>query len=318
MPDHCKIPKFCNSIKHNPIDLPLAVLVELALVAPRRAVWFSAFGLMFVGVSVTLNTHFGGAYFVAQLLAPRQYSVAKAFRQTVTVMGPLLLPLCTAVFMALVLRKDKERRIAGILLATSLTIGMYFNGGSGVSVNAFFSSFLAISTLCGLLFDEMRLGRLNWATKPNVAYVPLVYFGWLIIPWLLVPKLDTGDWNPVRKLAETRASEARFTQEVALLQSKDGPVICENLLLCYFAAKPYIYDPFNATRLIQLDKLDAQPMIDNLRKQRYAAVQFDEPIEQERHSERFDPAIVAAIEEAYQASFVSEDGEIYSPKVRSK
>jgi hypothetical protein len=307
-----------GSIKHNPIDVPLAVLVELVLVSPRRAVWFSACGLVFAGVSVALNTHFGGAYFVAQLLAPREYSVAKAFRQTFTVMGPLLLPLCAAVSMAFVLRKDKERRIAGILLATSLPIGMYFNGGSGVSVNAFFSAFLAIAILCGLFFEEVRLGRLNWGTKRNVAYVPLMFFGWLIIPWLLVPKIDTGDWNPARKLAETRASEERFTQEIALLEAKKGPVICESLLLCFFAGKPYIYDPFNATRLIHLDKLNPQPMLDDLSNQRYAAVQLDEPIEQERHSERFDPAIVIAIEEAYQASFVSEDGEILLPRVRSK
>jgi hypothetical protein len=49
------------------------------------------------------------------------------------------------------------------------------------SVNAFFSAFLAIAILCGPFFEEVRLGRLNWGTKLNVAYVPLVFFGWLMI-----------------------------------------------------------------------------------------------------------------------------------------
>jgi len=34
-------------IKHNPIDFPLAVLLELALISLRRALWFSGWGLFF-------------------------------------------------------------------------------------------------------------------------------------------------------------------------------------------------------------------------------------------------------------------------------
>jgi hypothetical protein len=43
-------------------------------------------------------------------------------------------------------------------------------------------------------------------------------------------------------------------------------------------------------------------------------VQFDEPIERERHSDRFDPAIVKAIEENYMPAAINADGEIYVPK----
>jgi hypothetical protein len=55
-------------------------------------------------------------------------------------------------------------------------------------------------------------------------------------------------------------------------------------------------------------------MLEDLRRGRYAAVQFDEPIKQERQSERWDPAILAAIEANYVAAVVNADGEIYVPK----
>ena len=59
-------------------------------------------------------------------------------------------------------------------------------------------------------------------------------------------------------------------------------------------------------------------MLEDLRQQRYAAVQFDEPIERERQSERWDPAILAAIEANYVPAVVNADGEIYVPAARGK
>jgi hypothetical protein len=103
-----------------------------------------------------------------------------------------------------------------------------------------------------------------------------------------------------------------------MLHNLPGPAICESLLRCYFAGKPYIFDPFNTTRLIQFGKLDPKPMIEGLRQQRYAAVQFDYPVQKERSSERFDPAIVGAIEQSYVPALVNEDGEIYVPRTKPR
>ncbi len=290
-----------GSIKHNPVDIPLAVFVDLCVLAPRRAAWFATCGLCFTGLSLWLNLHYGGPFFVTQLLAPRGYSVGKAVEQAGIVLGPLLLPLAVAVFTAFRFRQDPTRRIAAILLATSLAFGLYFSGGSGVAVNAFVSIFLAIVMLCGLTFEAMP------QLRPAL-------FAWLLIPWLLVPRLATGDWNPFARLAETRAAAQRFSQETALLRSLPGPALCESLLLCAYADKPYLYDPFNATRLVALHKLDPAPMLDAIHHQRFAAVQFNAPLADERHSERFDPALIEAIAESYQLHSATPDGELYTPR----
>jgi len=300
-----------GSVKHNPVDFPLTVLLELALIARWRAVWFAGCGLVLAAVSVALNVHFGGAYFVSQLLAPRSYSTGHALANLMDVFGPLLLPFCVAIAMAFSVRKDRRRRIATILLVVSLGLGGYFGGGRGVSINALFSAVLATAILLGLFWDEACATRWRWLGRE---FAPLLLFGWLLIPWLLVPWIVTDDWNPAHRFREDVAAEGRFAGETAFLRARSGPALCESLLRCYFAGKPFVYDPFNATRLIELHRLDERPMLEDLRRQRYAAVQFDESIELERQSERWDPAIVAAIEANYVPAVVNEDGEIYVPK----
>ena len=298
-------------IKHNPIDFPLAVLLELALISLRRALWFSGWGLFFASVAVALNVHYGGPHFLSQLLAPRGYSVGKVFDQLVNVFGPLLLPLCVALYTAFVVRKDERRRIAAILLATTLVVGGYFGGGQGVSINALFSALLAMAIVVGLFCAEVASARWRWAKRLEATYAPLLLFGWLMIPLII-----SGNWNPLRSLRETASAERRFDEDVALLHSRMGPALCESLLRCYFAGKPYLYDPFNATRLIRFGKLDAGVIVQEVRRQRYGTIQFDEPIRDQRDSERFDPAILAAIEENYVLALEHKDGVIYVPKTK--
>jgi hypothetical protein len=311
-----------GSIKHNPIDFPLAVLIDLALIAPRRAVWFGLCCAGFASASIALNIHFGGPYFITEVLLPRSWSLAKAADNLQVVLGPLLLPFLAAAYTAFMLRNDQYRRIASILLITSLLVGGFFGGGVGVSINSLFSALLATAILTSLFWE--RLWNLQWQRKipikrpATLLWAPALFFTWMLIPWMLVPAIRSGfdrnQWDPVRRLSQTIAAEKRFDQETAALRRVPGPAICESLLRCYFAGKPYVFDPFNATRLIQFSKIDPAPLVEDLRRRRYAAVQLDLPIRREKNTERFDPAIVAAIEQNYAPALVNQDGEIYVPR----
>jgi hypothetical protein len=323
-----------GSIKHNPVDIPLAVLIDLGIAAPRRALWFLLNVLGLAAVSVALNVHFGGPYFLAQLLIPRSWSLGKVLLTQMVVLGPLLVPFLAAVYAAYLLRRDRQLRIASILLATSFLLGSYFAGGRGVSINALFSVLIAIAILTGLLWERlwnpegMQDGgeRLRWPSAasgrrldaPGYAeWAPALLFAWLLIPWLLVPAISSGfdrdQWEPLRRLRETATAQRRFDSEVARLRSLPGPAICESLLRCYFAGKPYVLDPFNTARLIQLGKVDPGPIVEDLRKRRFAAVQFDDT-DPQAHSERFDPAIEAAIQANYAPTTVDQEVAIYAPR----
>jgi len=306
---------FAGSIKHNPLDFPLAVLLDLAIVSWRRAVWFSLCGLVFAAGSVAWNIHFGGPFFLSQMLAPRIWHFAKAVETAVDFLGPLALPLCIAFAAAWSMRHDPRRRIAALLLACSLLVGGAFAGGAGVWINTFFSVFFAISIVLGLFLNDLernpwRMFRRGHAYHPVAAYIPCVLFF-----WLLIPAIVAGVWNPVRELRATVAAQRRFDQETAFLHAHSSPEICESLLLCSFAGQPYLYDPFNATRLIAFGKLDPQLMLEGLRDHSYGAIEL------ERHdpgdvvqAERFPASVIAAIHQNYRPVLSNEDVTLYLPK----
>jgi hypothetical protein len=168
---------------------------------------------------------------------------------------------------------------------------------------------LAMAIVIGLFSQEVVSGRWEWANRPQRAYAPLLLFGWLIIPWII-----SGNMNPVQSMREIAAEQRRFDQDVALLRDRPGPALCESLLRCYFAGKPYEYDPFNATRFIELGKLDASTILEKIHQQGYGAIQLDEKIQDAKDSERFTPSLLAAIQSKYVPALEQEDTVIYVPK----
>jgi len=301
------------SIKHNPIEIPLAVFLDLLFISRRRAVGFVGCGLAFLAAAIALQLHFGGPNFIANLLAPRTYSVEKAFELAGVYLGPLVLPLAAGLYAAYLFRRDPRRRIAAILLPLSLLLGGYFIGGDGVSINAFFGAYFAMSIMLGLFLWRCAESPFRWAI-----YAPGALFAWLLIPWLVVPPLDERaaaqlNWNPPLALEQAMAAEARFDEEVAFLRGQPGLALCESLLRCYYAGKPYVYDPYNATRMIGLGQLDASVLIDELRQQKYGAIQLNGRLDDPRRTEMFAPTILAAIRQNYQPVLENQDGAIYLP-----
>ena len=283
-------------IKHNPIDFPLAVFIDLLLISIPQATWFAACSTVLAAVAVLLNIRFGGPFFLSQLLAPRSYSTAHVAGQLVGIIGPLLLPFCVAAYTAFALRKNPTRRIATILILTTLVVDSTFGGGKGVTINAFFPSLLAISILVGLFVDQIASREGQWTRSPKLAFAPLVLFVWLIIPMIL-----SGNWLTIRALRQDATAQANFNQDIAFLENHPGPALCESLLECNLANKPYLYDPFNATRLIHFRKLDPNILVDQIQHHRYSAIQLDDPIplEDQYDSERWASPIRAAIQANY-------------------
>ena len=269
-----------GSIKHNPLDVPITVLLDLLLLRSVRglsqAFWFVVVGIAGAGLSIYVNERFGGPFFVTEMLAPRTWSVLKMLQGTRDALGPMLIPMVVALIAAMGMLRDPKRRVVGIFFLAALGVGSIFGGGLGVSTNTFFDSFFAMAIVLGVVITDLAYDRHQWAerhfagVKLGMCFVPVI-FGWMVIPAAVA-----GVWNPVAMLRQTVAEEREFDGEVAFLRQRPAPVLCESLLRCYFAGQPYVYDPFNATRLIRFRKLDAGPVVTGLDLGRYSAVQFDQ------------------------------------------
>jgi hypothetical protein len=302
-----------GNIKHNLIEFPLAVLLDLLFSSPRRALRFAVGGALMVALSVVLTRQIDGAAYVACLLTPRNYSVPAALHTIGIALLPILPLMAAALGTALFCWRNPSQRVLAILLFCALVVNTFFSGGAGVANNSMFGSMLAIILLTGVFwaeFPRMPLGRFK--VLPPAAVCALFFL------CLALPTVRRNNWRTAAALQESREGEQRFAAETAYLRQQPGPALCESLLRCFYAGKPYLYDPFNATRFIQLGRLDASPLVARLRNREFGAVQMQDSVERKlgapRPDNRFAPPILRAIQQYYRPGFTNQDGIIYLPR----
>lgn len=307
-----------GNIKHNLIEFPLAVLLDLLFSSPRRALRFAAVGLLLVAVSVLLTTWIDGPAFVSNLLAPRAYSRYRAHYIPWLVLEPILLPTAAALLMAIRSWRNPSQRVLAILLLIALPLDAAFCGGNGVWVNAMFGSLMAIVMLLGVCWAEfptLPLGRLKALPVPAVC---AIFFLSLAFPM----KSDIG-WGigSIRNAMQySSAAEGRYATEVDFIRQQPGLVLCMSPLRCYSAGKPYLYDAFNAPRWIAQGKLDPNVMVDHVRNRDYSAIQLTSTVESQLPGCKVTPqcveSILLAILQNYRPVIQGKGCVIYLPDPR--
>jgi 4-amino-4-deoxy-L-arabinose transferase-like glycosyltransferase len=301
-----------GNIKHNLIEFPIAVLLDLLILAPRRALKSAAGGLLLVAVSLLLTRWVDGPELLACLLAPRGYSAVTGLALEGAMLMLALLPAVGAVVMACFCWKNAEQRIFVLLLISAVIVNAIFCGGSGCFISGTFGSICAIALLDGLFLVEYSSLPLGQAKARSPLVVASVFFLWMVIPILLL-----NHWRTDAALRENRDKEQRFAQEVQLLKAQPGPSLCESLLLCYYAGKPYIYDPFNATRFVYLGKLDPEVIAERVRNREFGSIELDYSLDVRFAAsgldQRFAKPILIAISQNYHPALSNQDGTIYLP-----
>ena len=252
-----------GNIKHNPIDFPLTVLIDLALLngvrGIPRALWFAFVGITLAALSIYLNIHFGGPSFVTVMLAPRSWTLHKVFGSIEDCLGRLLIPMLFATIAAATMLRDPKRRIAGTLFFAGLLVGAFFGGGLGVFINTFFTCIFAMAIVLGLVAADLLQGRYSWADHRIFKLSLRTYFVPTLFAWMIIPAIVAGIWNPIAMVRQTANSQREFDTEVAFLKQRSAPVLCESLLQCYAAGQPYVYDPFNSTPPHRFPQARRQP-----------------------------------------------------------
>jgi len=307
-----------GNVKHNLIEFPLAVLLDLLFTSPRRALRFAVVGLLLVAASVFLTLHIDGPAYISNLLAPRAYSYFRAHYVPWLVLKPILLPAAAALFMAFRSWKTPSQRVLALLLLIALPLDVAFSGGNGVWINAIFGTLMAIVLLLGIFWAEFPTLPLGPVKALPVAAVCAVFFLSLAIP--MKGDIGWGIGSIRRAMQSSRAAEDRYAVEVAFLRRQPGPALCMSPLRCYSAGKPYLYDGFNAPRWIALGRLDPNVMVDHLRNRDYSAVQLGRTVESQLPGCHATPQcvepILVAIQQNYRPAFQDQDTVIYLPDAR--
>lgn len=263
--------------KHNLLALPCAVGAHLLLGRKwtNLAMWG---GVAAIGsVLILLGTRWvDGPYLLSSLIMPRAQS---GWLTHVTEYARLFqAPIALAVIWAL---RNLERSPGLVMVLAAVFAHLFaaaFAGGDGVDKNIFFDSMFSLVIVGALAFAEFAplLDRLLVQSKVrSVALAAL-----LLAPssgiLIETPLRLRYDWFDIKSL-RSRASD--FDTAVELLKSRPGPALCEDLLVCFEAGKPFAYDPFMAYARIKIGRLDRDDVAAMIESKSFTSVQLNKASE---------------------------------------
>ena len=137
------------------------------------------------------------------------------------------MPLCGALLLFLIGRRDRYAVFAVMYAAIATIGGLVFSSGAGVDANAMFDADIALVLCAGLLLDRLEY-------QPSGVVAAFLY----IAPLAILLKGSAPDWTRgdywLHPLAEDRLTAAAA---IGSLRTAPDPVICEMLSLCYWAGR---------------------------------------------------------------------------------
>jgi len=243
--------------KHNLLALPAAVGLHLLLQKQWKdlALW----GGTVVAGSVLLlafTQWYDGPYFFAHLVAARSI---KGWLSKVTEYATTFqLPLMIAAVWALRNGVASMRHILVLCLVFANVVALGFAGGIGVDRNIFFDSMFSLVIIGSLVFADIApyaaklrqrgvlLGALLLAPSAGIV---------VGIPMSLRTEWSYWKLNLVSERAKESDSISGF------LRSQTGPALCEDMLLCFHAGKPFLYDPFFVFNLLKVGRLREDELV---------------------------------------------------------
>ncbi|MGH9535042.1 MAG: hypothetical protein ACRD2E_09300 [Terriglobales bacterium] len=310
-----------GNIKHNLVDFPLAVLLDLLLTSRRAAVRFIALGVAFLGISIAWEIWANGPYFVANLLSARRYLLSSAwlrlFRWGV---APVEIAAIAAALWSLAHLRPGRARVVAVWFWCALGVGFIFGGGDGVGLNSYFDWFLATAIIAAL-FIPWLMGRQQWMPRQRAGRraelaIPLVLLLSLGPAWFRRSTHYPHKQFHLTDMFKLPGRQTRFQLQVRFLRQHPGPALCTDLLLCARAGKPYVYDPFDASERVLTGQLNPAPLVDRVRRQQFSVIQVLRPVAYYQHitSVLIFPPLADAIAHHYRLAFHSRRSYIYVPR----
>jgi hypothetical protein len=298
-----------GNIKHNLLPAPISVLSDLFTTSLSRAVRFMLFGVFFLALSIAVNMLVGGPAFISSMLGPRPYSLGSGRETFFSFYIPLGLCLALSAFWSIWQLHNRQARVISFYFFSSLLIGAAFAGGVGVNANTFFDNLFAMSIIMGACLDSLWKAPIPSLGKGGRwrFLVPVLLYSTVVMEY--VPR---GVTMP-KLLSELPLRQRVFDQEVSFLAAQPGPAICESLMLCYDAGKPYIVDSLNLGFRARLGKGNNNEVVKQIADKKYGAIQTNTPANQ-KPSVRFPDEVLDAIDHSYVEELTGHDCHIYVPR----
>ncbi len=311
-------------IKHNLVAIPIAITLDLAFRSPRRLPFWlvscAGFATGFLGLTQIV----AGGDFIDHLMSPRLFRWYGARYHLMKYLRLFKFPLAAiALSASLVLAAD--RMILAAWGTISIVSATFLSGFEGTSYNMFQDAAVFLGVAAGVMMSELRKSEIRGRLAMVLSVSPCPFSSpsrfWREPPILpLQVYHGRGSLRCRPKRQETFLADAKFVAD------KQGPAICESLLLCYVAGQPFILDPFNSRQYMLSGRLDQGELIRRIAAHEFAVIQLradicDDPTTPSCHIlhyrqkvDRFTDEVLYAIDRYYEVARRSTFGSFYVPK----
>ncbi|HEY3637076.1 MAG TPA: glycosyltransferase family 39 protein [Rhizomicrobium sp.] len=291
-------------VKHDLFVLPLASIAWLATYdrrsAFRLAIWCLALSLC----GLALFRLIFGVDLLGELASARLWSLFQFVENFNTWLPFVAVPILGFAGLALWHQKDPAVALVVIYASVAICVGAFLAGGAGVDVNVMFDADIALAMSAGL-----ALGRMLEQRGPVPHVVGRVFALAGLIPFAVVALQNTEWRDGDFWLHPMRDETALATQDIAFLQARKGPAICETLAYCYWAGKPASVDVFNLDQQLRTGRRNPSPFVSLLEAHHFSAIELDE-------TEPFPlpPLVRSAILFNYRLDHTNDDGAFLIPR----
>ena len=217
-------------VKHNLLALPLASALWLFWQDRAAATRFAATGLASVSPGLLATRLFLGANLIAVLASPRHWAVANfadGAKQFLSWAGAALILAAGVAW-----RRRKNTAPIALYVGTATLLGGLFAFGDGADANVFFDAVIALSLSAGLALihaPKRWTGLLAFFVTAPLALYLVHHHAEAEFPY-----------------SEAFAREAPL--DIDFLRIHQGPALCQDLTLCYWAQKDEPVDVFNLSQ----------------------------------------------------------------------
>jgi hypothetical protein len=261
---------FCLSgfTKQTSIAFPLAIAIDLLIRSRKKFATFAGAMLLFAGLLTAMILLVDGRYFPLHLMSGRAYSYWMAwsgYHHYVLIFQSLLV-----IGTAWSIWAFHSHRVLALAFMISHVLSFWMAGGNGVDLNVFFNGLAVTVIICGLALSDLGAGR--EPSQPNAlgSPAPMMFGLFFISIMIFVPGQLKHDRKAIRDLPTL---EREFQSSVAFLQAHPGPALCESLLLCYEAGKPFEYEPFTVNDQMMTGKVHEADVLQLLKTHHFQIVE---------------------------------------------
>jgi hypothetical protein len=300
-------------IKQSLIAFPAAVAVDLLVSRRWRGFVFWIVPLAgLTGVLLYLTVRWDGPYFWTHMLTPRAYTSLQGWDHIKAYLLRYQIAVAGALFWSIWNVLTRPRQVLILAFAAAHAAGFWFAGGDGVDRNVLFEALVALAVVTAAAIGDLEplVRRLRFGET----LLPVVLLAPALGCVILLPGQYLEDRHTARLMPQL---ESEYSQAVDFLKARPGPALCEDMLLCYQAGKPMLYDAFFVDSQIRVGRLDGSDVARTIASGQFRTIEIDlagNEILQPFRRLRFTKAVMLALTERYRPQVRATNFAILVPK----